>query len=80
MKLDTYEQRAAVVGRGAVEVDGKLVTITLNGKQAEIYGSKMPFPRVSQLGTHGTVSDAEFAWGTIAHVLTREDNPGAFKT
>ena len=84
LTLDTYDQRAAVVGATVVTVQGRTVTITLDGHTAEIMGSKLDYPLVvavvpNTLNLHGTRS-VQYSWRTVAHVLSRPDNPGAFES
>jgi len=53
-------------------------SVTLDGHRAVIAGFRNSFATVHTLGrpSYGV----EFAWQTAERVLTRTDNPGAFKS
>ncbi len=59
-----------------IQDKGKVV-IRLNGKSARIYGFGVKFARVSQ-NRSGLM--AEWCWETTYRILTRDKDPGHFKS
>jgi hypothetical protein len=78
VKLDTKDQRYEVCGQQKLEINGNPVHITLDSSPAVICGYGLDYAFVCDTVDHAR--KAEFAWSTVAHILTREDNPGAFKS
>jgi len=54
------------------------LAVTLDGHRATIGGTRNPFATVHTIGSPSY--GVEFAWPTVERILTRTNNPGAFKS